>query len=235
MSCRFSLFFLDKPACPSPTPQQDSCRDVSASIAITEDEEESPEEVQAIYSAALTQAIDEGDLQLALEEVNPNSRIVVESTAVPAPTPAPAAAASTGLSAGASAGIAIGAVAVFLAAAGLLVARKKRVEKDDEYYAAGAKALADADQNARDARELKGADEGGATVTSDAMLGATQANYVENESKQAVQTPVVAFDTLEDVKAGPRGDDESSNAGSSGWSSSAGESSHSTDNWRQGS
>jgi hypothetical protein len=61
------------------------------------------------------------------------------------------------------------------------------------------------------------------------MLGATQADYGKNKSKQAVQTSVVAFDTLEeDVKAGPRGDDESSNAGSSGWSSSAGVSSLNT-------
>ena len=175
----------------------------------------------------LPEAINEGGLQLALEEVNPNSRIVVESS-VPTPTPAPAAA-STGLSAGATAGIAVAAVATFLAAAGLLVARKKRLEKDDEYYAAGTQALADADQNARDARELKDGGEGDAAVAGGAMLGATQANYGKNKSKQAVQTSVVAFDTLEeDVKAGPRGDDESSNAGSSGWSSSAGVSSLNT-------
>ena len=153
---------------------------------------------------------------------------MIEST-VPTPTPAPVAA-STGLGAGATAGIAVAAVATFLAAAGLLVARKKRVEKDNEYYAAGAQALADADQNARDARELKDAGEGDAAVTGGTTLSAIQANYGKNETKQSVQTNVVAFDTLEgEIKAGPRGDDESSNAGSSGWSSSAGESSHNPD------
>jgi hypothetical protein len=222
-----SIFGTIKTACPPSAPEQDSCIDVNASVTITENEEASSEEVQAAYSAALVEAINEGRLQLALEEVNPNSRIVVEPS-VPAPTPAPAAA-SSGLSAGATAGIAVAAVATFLAAAGLLVARKKRLEKDDEYYAAGTQALADADQNARDARELKDLGEGDAGVVGGAMLGATQADYGKNKSKQAVQTSVVAFDTLEeDVKAGPRGDDESSNAGSSGWSSSAGVSSLNT-------
>ena len=103
---------------------------------------------------------------------------MIEST-VAAPTPAPAAA-SAGLSAGASAGIAVAAVATFLVAAGLLVARRKRIEKDDEYYATGAQALADADQNARDARELKGADEGDAAAGG-AMLGASQANYCREQ------------------------------------------------------
>jgi hypothetical protein len=201
---------------------------VSASVAITESEEESPEEVKATYSPALVQAINEGRLQLALEEVNPNSRIVIEST-VAAPTSAPAAA-SAGLSAGASAGIAVAAVATFLVAAGLLVARRKRIEKGEEYNATGAQALADADQNARDARELKGADEGDAAAGG-VMLGASHANYGKGKSIETVQTSAVVFDTLEeDVEAEAKGDDESSNAGSSGWSSCAGDSSHNTGN-----
>jgi hypothetical protein len=51
------------------------------------------------------------------------------------------------------------------------VAREKLLEKDDQYYAADTRALADADQNARDARELQGGD---AT-----MLGATQVNMAK--------------------------------------------------------
>lgn len=218
---------LVSPACPSSAPVQDSCLDVTASVIIREDEEEPAEEVQRVYSDALNQAIADGELQAALLQVNPNTRIVVEST-VPTPSPAPASA-SSGLSTAATAGIAVAAVATFIAAAGLLVARKKRLEKDEEYYAAGTQALADADQNARDARELKDLGEADVVaVAGAATLGATQADYGK-KSKQAVQTSVVAFDTLEeDVKAGPKGDDESSNAGSSGWSSSAGVSSLNT-------
>ena len=214
-------------ACPADAPAEDDCRDVSASVTITENEDATPQDVVAEYSTALEQAIQEGRLQDALEQVNPNTRIAVEGSTAVSPTSAPASATeSNGLSSGATAGIAIAAVAAFLAAAGLLVARKKRLEKDEVYYAAGTQALADADQNARDARELK--DEGGS-----AMLGATQADYGKKASKQDVQqTSVVAFDTLEeDIKVGAtKGDDgeDSSNAGSSGWSSSAGVSSLNT-------
>jgi hypothetical protein len=211
-------------ACPAGAPSQDDCRDVSASVTITEDEQESTEEVQATFAAALEEAINNGDLEAALLQVNPNSRIVVESSISP-PSPSPSPVTDSGLSAGATAGIAVAAVATFLAAAGLLVARKKRLEKDDAYYAAGTHALADADQNARDARELKAAEDTGAAPGS--MLGATQADYGK-KSKQAVQTSVVAFDTLEDDDIKVKGDDESSNAGSSGWSSSAGVSSLNT-------
>jgi len=218
-------------ACPAAAPVEDDCRDVSASVTIFENEEQTAEQVQAAYSAALEQAIEDGRLGDALLQVNPNSRITVQSTVAGAPTPSPdgATTARSGLGPGATAGIAVAAVATFLAAAGLLVARKNRLEKDDEYYAAGTQALADADQNARDARELKDTGDDGDDIVVGAMLGATQADYGK-KSKQNVQTSVVAFDTLEEdvVKVVPKGDDESSNAGSSGWSSSAGVSSLNT-------
>lgn len=180
-----------------------------------------PEEAQATFTDNLNQAIGEGRLEEALVEVNPQSRIQVEANSVaPAPAPSPSAAAPEGLSAGASIGIAIAAVVTVLAAAGLFVARKKRHEKDD-VYAAGTQALADSDQNARDAQDLKSRDA--------STLGASQADYGK-KSKQAVVTPVVGFDSLEeDAKVKPQlSGEESSNAGSSGWSSSAGVSSLNT-------
>lgn len=217
--------FFSATACPAGAPPQDDCRDVSASVTISEDEEETSDEVQAAFAAALDEAIDNGDLQAALLQVNPDSRIEIADS-IAAPTPSPAPITDNGLSAGATAGIAIAAVATFLAAAGLLVARKKRLEKDDAYYAAGTHALADADQNARDARELK--DAGDAAAPGSMMLGATQADYGKKSKQAPVQTSVVAFDTLEDEDIKVKGDDESSNAGSSGWSSSAGVSSLNT-------
>jgi hypothetical protein len=221
LMCLFCVFLAD---CPN---DGDTCLDVSASVTLLLDGQNVTES-QTKYTKALTQAIDDGRLETALLEVNNETSVKVlgsaEATSPTTPTPAPESSESSeGLSSGATAGIAIAAVATVLAAAGLLVARKRTQEKTDAYYAAGTQALADSDQVARDAADMKESDV--------VMLGATQADYGK-KSKQAAQTSVVAFDTLEveDEKGmrKPGSGDSSSNAGSSGWSSSAGVSSLNT-------
>jgi hypothetical protein len=211
--------------CPDSSPQSDSCRDVTASITLILDGQDAAE-AETDYNDALTRAIDNGDLQNDLEIVNPNTRITVLGSNVliaPVTTPSPApASAKEGLSVGGYTGIAVAALVCVFGAAGLWVARKRHQEKEDIYYAAGTQALADSDQNARDAAELKGGD---------AVLGASSPDYGK-KSKQAVQSPVVAFGILEgeddkDMRK-PGSGDSSSNAGSSGWSSSAGVSSLNT-------
>lgn len=219
-----SVFFLA--VCPNDASAPDACRDISASVTLVLDGQDASE-AETTYSTALTNAIDDGRLETALLEVNPDTPVTVVGSAAAAvsPTPSPpdgATGGNEGLSSGGTAGIAIAAVATVLAAAGLLVARKRFHEKDDTYYAAGTQALADSDQVARDAADMK---------DGDTMLGATQADYGK-KSKQAAQTSVVAFDTLEDADEKamrkPGSGDSSSNAGSSGWSSSAGVSSLNT-------
>jgi hypothetical protein len=207
--------------CPDIINSSDTCQTVLHSITLLI-VDENDARVEEAFLVALDVAIRDGRLQRILEtEINPDSTVYIVSGLRVPPTSAPTnEGGGGGLGAGPAAGIAIGAIAlVVIVGAGLYVARMRRqAEKDEDSYFPGAT------QQAVSATDVD-RDLGG-----DGTLGASQADYRINKSKSAA-----AIATLEDGgvadRAAPTAEnrpDQSSDAGSSGWSSSAGVSSLNT-------
>jgi hypothetical protein len=209
--------------CPDIINSEDTCFTVLHSITLLV-VDENEDKVEEEFFVALGTAIREGRLQQILEtEINPDSTVYIISGLMVPPTSAPigGAGGGGGLSSGATAGIAIGAVAlVALLGVGLFLARKRsQAAKDEDSYFPGAT------QQAVSAPEVAKDLEG------DGTLGASQADYRINKKVKSA----AAIATLEDGgvadRAAPSGEnrpDQSSDAGSSGWSSSAGVSSLNT-------
>ena len=176
------------------------------------------EDVELVKASFLTQmnaAISEGRLQESLLAVNPDSNVYIVTGLAVAPTAAPVEPGATGLSSGQTAGIVIGALAgIALIAAAFLVRRRRQNDKDHDEYIPGA---VTASQTLSAAQDVEG-DLGG-----DGTLGAGQADYgVKSKASAAalVEGGIADSSAPQDEK----GADSSSNAGSSGWSSSVGNS-----------
>lgn len=222
MIMRANLFFFPVIACPDIINPADTCEIISHVITLMIVDEDS-DTVKEEFLVAIDVAVREGRLQRILEtEINPDSTVYIVSGLLVPPTPAPTSEddGGGGLGAGPAAGIAIGAIAlVAIVGAGLYVARKRsQAEKDEDSYFPGATQQAVSSPDVE--RDLGG----------DGTLGASQADYRINKSKSAA-----AIATLEDGgvadRAAPTTEnrpDQSSDAGSSGWSSSAGVSSLNT-------
>jgi hypothetical protein len=212
-------------------------------------DEEDPLEKVAEYQGNLSEAIAEGRLGASLEQVNPQSRATVLT---------PTSETASGLSGGAIAGICVAAVVVVGLAgygyhrshqtqAGKTPAERKAslvpVDTDVKPSSTGPTAPAASVDHAGDASIASEdvytlpeptltpavaatAAAAAAGPAADKMLGASEPDY-GRASRKAVE----AMEAGEDIVAEPELDvhpDSSSNAGSSGWSSSAGISSLNT-------
>lgn len=187
----------------------DACRSVDASVVV-ELGGESEEAVERKYGDALEAAIDNGDLQKALQQVNPSSPVRILDSEQPPDDD------GGGIGGGAIGGIAAAASVLFIAAIGLLMVGRRQAspEKDEnDHFPATPVATPPSPTEAKD----------------DTNLGASKPDYGENKKQ-----PVVNLDGMEDEDSPIPGEmgavshDSSSNAGSSGWSSSAGISSLNT-------
>jgi hypothetical protein len=167
----------------------------------------------------LAVAIEDGELQDRLDNVNINSvAFILTGATGPRGVGSTGGGDDAGLSSGGVAGIAIGAVSAFLLV-GVAIAMFARREREDK-----------ADRNALAPAPLSLAlDDEEATRGSSTVLGATTPNYGKKKSKPTVEMIMEKEKDMEATSDLAHGHgDDSSNAGSSGWSSSAGISSLNT-------
>ena len=204
----------------------DVCQSVTAEFDL-EHTDETAEEAEGVFEAATFQSIYDGELQRNLDTIDPESPVTI-LTGVPVLEPR----SSSGLSAGGIAGITIGAVAFPLALMALFLATRSRPESDRE-----------AKGEVLDLEDGNSGAAGGASLNSDnavvkSSVGSTAADraVVVNEDEVA-QKLLRQMEAGEDLVAEPGmenrkdrlfGDEHSSDAGNSGWSSSAGASSYNT-------
>jgi hypothetical protein len=218
------------------TDEDDVCRDVASEILIslTGDDVDREVEHTAIYESNLFQAILSGRLQEILVDLFPGSAISILSGTggPPAPTPTPNDPDDDGLSAGATAGITMAVLLLALVPIAVFFVRRQRVppehKHDYEPYEADGENDMDDVLPPASSVSVYTDDALGETATLGvaATLGASQADYGKS-SRSAFE----AMEAGEDLVAEPGMDvapDSSSNAGSSGWSSSAGISSLNT-------
>lgn len=183
-----------------------------------------PEGTRSSFEDALADAIEAGDLQEALDSVNQDSVAFILTGASLGPSPRSGSGGSDdGLSGGGVAGIVIGAASAFVlvAIAMAMYARREEDKPDQDALAPAPRDLA-LDGDDEDATRPAGRD------GSSAVLGATTPNYGKKH-KATTNERIMDKDNDVEVSIGDHvhGDD-SSNAGSSGWSSSAGVSSLNT-------
>lgn len=178
------------------------CQDIQASIKILLDGKDA-KVIEEGYKAGLTKAIKEGKLQEKLDEVNPDA-VVSVLTGVNLP--------DRGISTIAIGAIVVAGIVCSLAILALLVVARRRKSGS----------LDQKDDNSFPSTPVESPQ-----TLENGVVGATGADYGKNAKK----APVVAFGNLEeadDIEAAGASHDSSSNAGSSGWSSSAGVSSLNT-------
>jgi hypothetical protein len=179
--------------------KDDICQEINHSITlkiVNEDVNSIKEE----FLKQLNAAIEEGRLQESLNQVNALSDVYIVTGLKFPPTPAPET--SRGLTTGATVGIAIGSVAVVLILVAFLINRRKRQRKEETPPpSTPVQALTSPDEVEGDIRP----DVGGKSKASAAAL----------YEGGAVDTSPPLVEP---------GADSSSNAGSSGWSSSVGNS-----------
>jgi hypothetical protein len=219
------------------TDEDDLCRDVASEIMIslTEDDVDREVEHTAIYESNLFQAILSGRLQEILVDLFPASpiSILTGTGGPPAPSPTPRNPDDDNLSPGATAGIVMAVLLLALVPVAFFLVRRQRVppEHKHDYEPYEADGENDMDMDAAppaSSISVYTDDALGETATLGvaATLGASQADYGKS-SRSAFE----AMEAGEDLVAEPGMDvapDSSSNAGSSGWSSSAGISSLNT-------
>lgn len=204
-------------ACPSNLNSKDTCQTIAHSITLNIVNEDDTTVIKKDFLTQLNLAILEGRLQESLDSVDANSNVfIVTGLAVP-PTPSPTEAATGSLSSGQTIGIVIGALAgvgILVGAALLLKRRRDENKEGDDTYFPGA---ITASQTLSAAPDVEG-DLGG-----DGTLGAGQADYrVKSKASAAALVEGEIADNA--VPQDEKGADSSSNAGSSGWSSSVGNS-----------
>jgi len=224
-------------SCPSGLGSNFLCRNAAATVVVAFDEGEvaDPAASAEEFRVALLDAINAGDMQSTLDTVNSNSPVIIlngQDFAI-APTSR-----TEGISNGGIAGIVIGSALLLLLGLVLLVRRNRDDEDEAEMEKRGSyeldpalnedsnPALEDAASTSTSPSERKDRSIAGG------VLGAASPNYGskivtkrshDEEDKYPYQTK------SDDSFGAPMDDhDSSSNAGSSGWSSSAGVSSLNT-------
>jgi hypothetical protein len=239
-----SISILDCP--PDLTAAEDRCESVTASMRMLfQPGDNSPGGTRDNFEQALQEAIEDGDLQDALDIVNIDSVafILTGANAGTITKGTGAGGDDNGISGGGVAGIVIGAASAFFLVAIFMAifARRERVDKMDRDTLAPAPQHMALDEGGDYNHDD---DDEGATMPvvrqqqqqqqdkkgSSAVLGATSPNY-GNKTKPKQHPPpmgqMVMDKDMEAMSDHGHGDD-SSNAGSSGWSSSAGVSSLNT-------
>jgi len=225
-----AVVLVSNQTCPTGTAPADLCQEITASVTLlvteyrrTRRAAEGRRAVGSsaaaeIYQGALMAAIEEGRLQTALDEVNPQSnvRILTVSQATLSPTSSPIVG-SDGLSGGAIGGIVV-AAAVSVILFGILAYRRgHREDKVQGAFFPGSSQQAL--QQADDRNVPPGAE----------TLGATTPDYGKKSKKDATTAVDLEEGLGTDDAPTPlllnESNDSSSNAGDSGWSSSAGVSS----------
>jgi hypothetical protein len=167
------------------------------------------------FTGELNAAIAAGRLEEILQQLYPSSTVYIVTGLETAPTSAPTPAPGGGLSSGGTAGIAIAAVVAVVVVGGFVYMSRRRGSKEEEdTYFPGVATTGEQQQLSQSAVE-KDIGPGGET------LGASK------KSKASARALVEGGDTDANVGQAHEGD-SSSNAGSSGWSSSAGVSSLNT-------
>jgi hypothetical protein len=190
------------------------CQDIEAVVTLILTDEENYDEIVTDYETALTQAIAEGRLQEELFLVNPDTPVRVLESSTPQPTPSPGPSGGTTLSAGATAGIVVAALVLLLVGpAGYYAATRGPRESKPNYEPA-------IDTGEQGPGPSSNANKVGAA--SSGILGASEGNYGRS-SRQEYQAADTRADEDDGFPSAPGGDDRhSSDAGSSGWSDSAG-------------
>lgn len=220
-------FVLDCPV--ALTQPQDRCETVTATIGLVfqPGESDDPENKRDLFQDALTQAIESGDLQSALELVNDESVAFILTGATEGPnTRSGGGGDDDGISGGGVAGIVIGAASAFVLVAIAIAMYSKKERQDKEDRNALAPAPLHLALDGEDDEPVNKQDKDG----SFAVLGATSPNYGNNHQKPKSTVDQMIMEKEKDMQAMSdhvHGDD-SSNAGSSGWSSSQGVSSLNT-------
>ena len=221
------MFILD---CPDGdlTNATDRCESVTALITLLFQPTDSPGLTRNNFEEALKVAIEAGELQSALDMVNPNSVAFILTGADGGPIVRSTSGGDDGLSNGGVAGIVVGAASAFLlvAIAMAMYARREREDKADRNVLAPAPGNLALDEGEEDAIKPASFKKGSAAV-----LGATTPDYGKKH-KPTVDQTIMEKDMEKDMDMEGMSDhvhgDDSSNAGSSGWSSSAGVSSLNT-------
>ncbi|GKY99140.1 hypothetical protein MPSEU_000869500 [Mayamaea pseudoterrestris] len=255
-----TIYTMQYVECPKGIPKTDVCQRIVDKVSLELSGKDANDPIATVdeYEATLSNAIARGDLAASLEQVSPDSPVIIlddtqKLGASPPQTPTDKAITDeSGLSAGGAVGIAIGALVLIVPLA-LLAMRKKRrksesaaaaelekvpvkdIEENDNFSAAAvsgndaASSVADKDVYIENEGAAAAAAAGGGT-----LLGAHAPNYGRKDRQQQQQDyELMDMDMGEDVMAEPGMDDDhhttaSSEAGNSGWSSSAGLSSLNT-------
>ena len=224
------FFFYISTECPlALTDPGDLCQQITAVVTLSV---QGPNETSLVdtYEASLFQAIYDGDLEQQLFQVRfdtPVSILTGQENNVRDITPT-----SDDLSSGARAGIAAAAVVLVLGTI-FLVARRKPLDEQKQYAEYHGEeepsSVKDKSQHSDDKSDSIFTDQALqlSTTTGATTLGAAQADYGK---RSASRSAIEAMEAGEDLMQEPALDqyESSSNAGSSGWSSSAGVSSMNT-------
>jgi hypothetical protein len=220
---------------PSVASEDDFCQTISHDISLELSGEDDTEDSVTLFQAALNNAILNQQLQEELMRVNPDTPVRVTTGSGASPSDGDS---DSGLTAGATAGIVVGALLFGLVpiVAFFVLRNRKPAEKDE---AGEFKAFEGSNSDVQ-GDELAKADQSSVSdslytdaaiqlddVAPPAFLGANQPDYGKKSSRRVIDE----LQAGQDVLAEPELDvapDSSSNAGSSGWSSSAGISSLNT-------
>jgi hypothetical protein len=231
-----SIGTVDNIECdPSVASEDDFCQTISHDISLELSGEDDTEDSVTLFQAALNNAILNQQLQQELMRVNPDTPVRVTTGSGASPSDGDS---DSGLTAGATAGIVVGALLFGLVpiVAFFVLRNRKPAEKDE---AGEFKAFEGSNSDVQ-GDELAKADQSSVSdslytdaaiqlddVAPPAFLGANQPDYGKKSSRRVIDE----LQAGQDVLAEPELDvapDSSSNAGSSGWSSSAGISSLNT-------
>jgi len=194
--------------CPDFISDNDACREVDAAVVVELDGDNAGA-VQTKFGDALDAAIEAGDLQRALPSDSP-VRILDSITP-------PGSSDDGGIGGRAIGGISAAAAVLLLAAIGFLIVGGRRrggSEKEDDDHQFPTTPV----DTPPSPTEMK----------DDGNLGASKPDYGENMKQQVVNLDGMEEEEKIPVAMGAVSHDSSSNAGSSGWSSSAGISSLNT-------
>lgn len=228
--------FFNVADCPSDlTFPGDRCEEITASIVLVfQPDDADPEGVALEFQTALNEAIEDSELQDALDNANPNSLAYILNGREPGDRSRNVIPVDTGISQAGRRGLIIGAFAFVGVLVALLLARRRNDKPDkDELQPAPEEALLDsAEEPAMStgprklAYDTKPVDS--KPLDSKPLVGATAPDYgkrqVPNYGKQMTESD----DEMDHMSDPVDAHDSSSNAGSSGWSSSAGVSSLNT-------